>query len=122
MFVNGAVLASVVSGPHTGPGQAATPIASVEAPAFQLPRKARVERQVLLALVRSPAKLPTQFLDPASGLARTNLRAACRQVEEARYTCHVRVRGAARTLRLEVLFRPGQGGLQFLKEGLRRPV
>jgi hypothetical protein len=122
MFVNGAVLASVVSGPHKTPGQVAAPTPGGEAAAVRLPRKARVERQVLLTLVRSPARLPAQLLDPASGLARTNLRAACRQAEEARYTCHIRVSGAARGLRLEVRFRPGHGGLQFVKEGLRRPV
>ena len=107
LFVNGVVLAAVVAEPeqHGAPAAAPPPPSK---PSTPLPPKARLERGVLLALVRSPAGLPTALLDPTTGLARRNLRVSCRHVREARYICGVRAPGTSRRLRLSVRYRRGR--------------
>jgi len=122
MFVNGAVLASVVAGPAGNSTPAAAPKPEVAAKAPRLSRKALVQRRVLLALVRSPSKLPRRFRDPATGLPRRNLRVACRQLRPGRYVCHLSVPGSSHRPRFYVRFRPGGGPLQFGREVVRTPV
>ena len=119
MFVNGAVLASIVTRPHKRVTEAPKPSRAVAAP--RLPRKAQLEQQVLLALVHSPSRLPVRLVDRATGLPKTNLRVACGSVGGSRYTCGVTVPGAPGRLRLRVL-QPGRGGLEFLEETVRRAV
>jgi hypothetical protein len=72
--------------------------------------------------VRSPSRLPAGLIDPATGLARTNMRVACHHVADARYACRVRVQESAASLRLQVRFRPGDDKVEFVREVPRRAV
>ena len=106
LFINGVVLAAVIAEPEQHGATAPQPPPAVK-PSIQLPRKARLERGVLLTLVRSPSRLPAALLDPTTGLPRNNLQVSCRHVREARYICRVGAPGSFRRMRLAVRDRGG---------------
>jgi hypothetical protein len=71
-----------------------------------------VAGRVLSLVLRSPrSKLPKRLIDPATGLAKTNLQAVCRALQnDGAFLCVLSVPLGGRRQELRVLYRPGSDG------------
>jgi hypothetical protein len=76
--------------PEAPPAPAAELAAQGKLPARQPEATAAVEQKILAAIVQSPTgKLPPALVDRTTGLAKNNLQAVCRSVQDA-FLCTVR--------------------------------
>lgn len=60
--------------------------------ALRLPQRALIERRLVSLILQAPArKLPSAFLDPATGLVRNNVQVTCRRAQSRSYLCAVQM-------------------------------
>ena len=100
LFLNGAFLASVLTGSDAASQVAApvpTPAPSLTtspAAAATLGSTHVVEHKVLAAIFQSPSKLPRRWLDATSGLPKNGLRVRCRRASSVRlFRCTIKLPG-----------------------------
>jgi hypothetical protein len=101
------------AGPVTSAGLTSTRLEPLSRAAVRsrLSRRSVAEQKLISLIITAPArKLPRQFVDPASGLVRNNVRVVCKRSHHSTFLCRVSLPGGPPGAGLLVRYRPGPHG------------
>jgi hypothetical protein len=102
------------------PSSIANPAVSMRSPRRHLTNKAVVEQKLVALILSAPArKLPRAFVDPTTGLVKSNVRVVCRRAAARSYRCAVRLPPGGAKGHLAVAYRVAHGKAQFKWYGYR---
>jgi hypothetical protein len=111
---------SVVTATTPTPTSVVTPVITTRSPRPRMTNKAVVEQKLVALILTAPArKLPRAFIDPTTGLVKSNVRVICHRVAKRSYRCAVRLPPGDARGHLAVAYRVAHGKERFMWYGYR---